>query len=170
MKLFSIIFLSVSILAACSTPETAVITEPDSAPVEISNIPDWYSNDHFAASDSAAVFGFAMASAADSVRAVEYARQSAVQNLKFEIDRLTEVARLELAESSSSPYSDTAYIINLRNVIRDLQTESADYTFVHDTADSGIHYVFAKAVMSRVGLIELLESELSDQALLGKLR
>ncbi len=168
MRLFSVIIISVCIISACATPETLSEADPAET-VEESAVPQWFSNDVYSHSDSVAVYGFAMASAADSAHAATYSKESSVQNLKFEIDRLAEDARRELAAVSESPYSDTAFIINLRTVIRDLSLEGADFTVEHEVSESGIHYIYSKAVVSRENIITLLQHNLHDEALLQKL-
>ncbi|TVR16106.1 MAG: hypothetical protein EA391_08640 [Balneolaceae bacterium] len=155
------------LLAACATPEVAVETEPEEA--EESAVPEWYSSDLYASSDSLAVYGFAMASAADSANAAGYSRESSIQNLKFEIDRLAEEARRELADGDSSPYADTSFIIDLRNSIRDLDISNVEFTVEHEQADNGVHYVYTKAVLSRSELISLLQQAIQAEDLLQKL-
>lgn len=155
------------LFAACATPEATIETEPEEA--EESAVPEWYSSELYASSDSLAVYGFAMASAADSASAAGYSRESSIQNLKFEIDRLAEEARRELADEHGSPFADTSFIIELRNTIRDLDVNSADFTFEHEEADNGIHYVYTKAVLTRTDLISLLQQANQADDLLQKL-
>ncbi|MCC5940935.1 MAG: hypothetical protein JJU37_05280 [Balneolaceae bacterium] len=168
MRYFSAIVISAILFTACATPEATTETEPEET-VEVSAVPEWYSNDLYASSDSSAVYGYAMASAADSASAAEYSRKSAVQNLKFEIDRLAEEARQELANENPSPYSDTSFIINLRNTIRDLSLDSADFTVEHEESDNGIHYIYTKAVIARSDLATLLQQNISDDELIRHL-
>ncbi len=165
MKYLSVIAISAVLLAACATPEVAVEVEPE----EESAVPEWYSSDLYASSDSSTVYGFAMASAADSASAASYSRESSIQNLKFEIDRLAEEARRVLADEHGSPFADTSFIIDLRNAIRDLDVNSAEFTVEHEEADTGVHYIYTKAVLNRTDLISLLQQANKPAALLQKL-
>ena len=155
------------LFAACATPEAVMETEPEEA--EELAVPEWYSSDLYASSDSLAVYGFAMASAADSASAAGYSKESSIQNLKFEIDRLAEEARRDLADEHGSPFADTSFIIDLRNTIRDLEVNSTGFTVEHEETESGIHYIYTKAVLSRADLISLLQQSIQSGVLLQKL-
>lgn len=154
---------------ACSPTETITDTGEADTLAEESAVPDWYSSDVYSSADSLFINGFAMASAADSVQAAGYATQSAEQNLRFEIDRITEDARRKITEEGNDEYAATAFIIRLRNIIRDLPLASADFTYEHEATTDGVHYIYSRATLHRSDLIALLETELTDAQFLEKI-
>lgn len=160
------------ILAGCSSTEPVQQeeTEPAEPIEEESPIPAWYNAGTHSSSDSLSLHGYALASAMDSSRAVELSTQTAIEHLRFEIDRTAEEIRKELADNSTGGnYSSPDFIIHLRNTVSNLSLSSVNITFKHESTESGIHYNYAKASLPRTELPDLLGNELGDQAFLEEI-
>lgn len=172
MRYFIGCAILLTIIAGCSSTEPVQQqeTEPTEPIEEESPIPAWYSAGTHSSSDSLSLHGYALASAMDSIRAVELSTQTALEYLRFEIDRTAEEVRKELIDSSTGEnYSSSAFIIRLRNTVSDLSLDAANITLEHESSESGVHYNYAKASISRTELPELFRNELNDQAFLQKL-
>lgn len=160
------------IIAGCSSTEPVQQEETEPAePIEQeSAIPSWYNTGVHSSSDSVSLHGFALASAMDSSRAAELSTNTALEYLRFEIDRTAEEVRQELVDSGASgDYNSRSFIIRLRNTVSDLSLDEAGITLEHETSEDGIHYSYAKASISRTKLPDLIGSELPDQNFLQKI-
>lgn len=158
-------------VAGCSTTEPVQQeeqTESSEPVISETTIPSWYSAGIHSSSDSLALNGYALASATDSARAVELSTQTALEYLRFEVDRTAEEVRTDLS-SMEDNYSSSVFIIRLRNIISDLQLNSAIITLQHESNDQGVHYSYAKASVPRTELRAIFEDQLSDEAFLEKL-
>lgn len=158
-------------VAGCSTTEPVQQedqTESSEPVISETTIPSWYNAGIHSSSDSLALHGYALASATDSAGAVELSTQTALEYLRFEIDRTAEEVRTDLS-SMEDNYSSPAFIIRLRNIISDLQLNSAIITLQHESNDQGVHYSYAKASVPRTELRAIFEDQLSDEAFLKKL-
>lgn len=161
-------------VAGCSTTEPPLQDEETESPEPViseTTIPSWYSAGIHSSSDSLALNGYALASATDSARAVELSTQTALEFLRFEIDRTAEEARKNLTDVSSmgNNYSSSAFIIHLRNIISDLQLNSATITLHHESNEQGVHYSYAKASIPRTELRAIFENQVSDEPFLDEL-
>lgn len=160
------------IIAGCSSTEPVQQEETKPAePIEQeSPIPSWYNAGVHSSADSLSLHGYALASAMDSSRALELSANTALEYLRFEIDRAAEEVRLELAESGSTgDYNSPSFIIRLRNIVSNLSLDSADIILEHETSESGVHYSYAKASISRTKLPNLIGLELADQNFLQEI-
>lgn len=162
------------IIAGCSSTETVQQqeeTEPEEPIKQELPIPSWYKSGTHSSSDSLSIHGYALASAMDSSRAAELSTETALEYLRFEIDRTAEEVRNELADSSAEGnYSSPEFIIRLRNSVSNLSLDIASITYEHESAENGVFYNYAKATISRTELSDLLGNELNDEAFLQKVR
>lgn len=157
--------------SACTSTET--VQEPEEIEQEAtqSMVPSWYSDGVHFSSDSLALHGYSLASAMDSSRAVELSTQNSLKYLRFQIDRTTEQARKNLADSlGTETYSSPAFIIKLRNTVSQLSLNSATFTQEHLISDEGIHFTYIRSTISRSELYNLLENRIQDDSLLEELR
>ncbi len=160
------------IIAGCSSTEPVQQeeTEPAEPIEEESLIPSWYNAGTHSSSDSLSLHGYALASAMDSSRATELSTQTALEYLRFEIDRTAEEIRRELAGSSADGnYGSSTFIIRLRNSVANLSLNSANITLEHESSESGVHYSYAKASIPRTELPNLLRNELNDSVFLQEI-
>ncbi|MDZ7720683.1 MAG: hypothetical protein U5K72_17835 [Balneolaceae bacterium] len=154
------------VLAGCSGTESVQEEVERERPVEEeSAIPAWYNDGVHSATDSLEIHGFSLSSAMDSVRAAELSTQTALENLRFEIDRTAEMVRTELADSEGAgqKYSSPEFIIRLRNTVSDLPLDAARITLQHESSSRGVHYFYAKASIFRTELPELFRKYLRDE-------
>jgi hypothetical protein len=175
MRYLSVNLLFICILAACSPTETIQDeVEPDPVPEpeeEISDVPDWYDGQVFSSADSISFYGFSMASATDSAEAAELSAETALQNLRFEIDRHAEDARVSLInENGDEEFSGTSFIIQLRNTVREMELEGYELDQEHEQSVEGVHYVYTRAVFPRGQLSAIFEPHISNEQFLEKLR
>lgn len=158
------------VAAGCSTTEPVQQEEPEPAEPVINEttVPSWYNPGIHSSSDSTALHGYALASATDSVRAVELSTQTALEHLRFEIDRTAEGVRKNLVDISSqgNNYDSTEFIIRLRNTVSEMQLQSASIALQHESTEEGIHYSYAKASVSRTDLPAMFKNHLSNELFL----
>lgn len=159
--------------SACSSTEPVQQqqeSEPSEPIEQESPIPSWYDAGVHSSSDSLSLHGYGLASAMDSTEAAELSTETAIEYLRFQIDRTAEDVRQQLADSNSSGnYNSPSFIINLRNSVSSLSLDGADITLEHESSDSGVHYFYAKASISRTELPDLLGNEFNDQEFLQEI-
>jgi hypothetical protein len=161
------------VAAGCSTTEPVQQEEPEPAEPVITEttVPSWYNPGIHSSSDSTALHGYSLASATDSSSAVELSSETALEYLRFEIDRTAEEVRKNLVDLSDAEgnFNSTEFIIQLRNVVSDLQLDAATITLEHETTDQGVHYSYAKASFLRTELPSIFENQFKDEAFLEKI-
>lgn len=158
--------------AGCSSTEPVQKEiEPDEPVEEESTIPSWYNAGIHSASDSLELHGYALSSAIDSARAAELSTRTALENLRFEIDRTTEEVRTELADSDEmgEQYNSPAFIIRLRNTVSDLSLDEVTITLQQEASEEGVYYSYAKASILRTDLPNLIQNGLSDEIFLQEI-
>jgi hypothetical protein len=131
MRFFPLLFSGMLLfsIASCSTTERTASGEPDpgTGATEEAGKPAWFNASVSSESDSTAFTGYAMAVAANRNEAQSLSEESALMNLKFEIDRFAEKVRRELAEGSSgSAFGSPSFIRDLRNAVLSISTDGAD--------------------------------------------
>lgn len=164
MKYFTGIFSCVLIFAACSTPE-AVIDEP----VEIEQeerIPEWYLSNRVSSSDSTLFNGYSMATAVDSAEAISLGNESAISNLRYEIDRFTEEVREAM---NGEQHSRPQFIIKLRNSVQEIELTDSNFDREFAMRDDDVVQVYTRASIHRSEIIERLSEILSDEAFISAL-
>ncbi len=174
MRFFSAGLILICLFAACSPTE--IIQEEEIEPEDmpepeevIAEAPDWYDGQIFSSADSISFYGYSMASAADSAEAAELSVETALQNLRFEIDRHAEDARASLAEEDADAgYSQPRFIVNLRNAVREMELENYELDQEHEQSEDGVHYVYTRAVLAREDVSRIFESHISDERFLEK--
>lgn len=165
-SLFYLLFL-VALLQSCASVEPATQSEEDTTVEEESVAPGWYNPMVKAVSDSANVYGFALASATDSSEAILLSQNTAINNLRHEIDYLTETTRKWMVENSSSAhYTRSSFIIELRNTVRDLPLSSASIEFESRKTESDIYYIYAKASLPKSSLWNIISDRINDSEFL----
>lgn len=159
--------------SGCSSTETVQKVEQEPTPVSsVPMEPSWYSPGVLSSSDSLALYGYSLASAADSSTAAELSTSTALEYLRFEIDKAIEKVRKELADSSdaSGTYSSPSFIIQLRKSISELSLQSATLTHQLRTTDDKIYYSYTRSSIRRDDLFNLLEEVLDDNRFLNQIR
>ncbi|MCC5906284.1 MAG: hypothetical protein JJU13_08765 [Balneolaceae bacterium] len=178
MRYLSAGLLLIFLFAACSPTESiqeeTVPGEEEEIPApeeEVTETPDWYDGQVFSKADSVSFFGFSMASSSDSSEAAELSVETALQNLRFEIDRHAENTRILLVEEDADgEYSQPGFIVNLRNAVREMELDVYELNHEHEESDTGVHYVYTRAVLDRDQLPGIFESHLADERFLEKLQ
>lgn len=163
MKYFTGTVLCVVMIAACSTPEV-MIDEPAEIESEVS-LPDWYKSNRVSSSDSTHFNGYSMATAVDSVEAINLGLESAITNLRYEIDRFTEEVREELVNGQSSEQHNTPqFIIKLRNTVQELSLADSIFEREFGMSDDDVTQVYTRATLNRTEVIDRLSELLSDES------
>lgn len=150
------------ILAGCSPSEPLAEEEVEE---EITAAPAWYDDNVYSTTDSLAFHGYSMASALDSVQAAELSVQTAIENLKFEIDHYSDRIRSSLTEENDD-YDSSEFIIKLRNSVQSLNLSDAELTYSHEESVEGVHYVFTRATLTREEAHQKLSEKITDQSFL----
>ena len=141
LRITTIILLFV--FASCSTAEKTV-EQPDEPEVtrEAENaVPEWFDESRFGYVENDKIYSFGMASAANEKEALELAVRQSDANIRTQIDYLFEEARLELVDNNESSVDTPAFIRSLRNLIREIDLNSADVQ--KDTTETGEGVVIA---------------------------
>tara|TARA_R100001143_G_scaffold63545_1_gene71666 strand:+ start:82867 stop:83370 length:504 start_codon:yes stop_codon:yes gene_type:complete len=165
MKFFTITILCFLIIAACSTPEE-LIDEPVVVESE-DHLPEWYNANRVSSSDSTHFSGYSMATAADSLEAINLGNESAIVNLRFEIDKFAEEVREEL---DSEQHNTPQFIINLRNTVQELPLTDSRFEREFEMRDDDVIQVYTRAVLSRSEVIDRLSGNLTDQVYIRALQ
>ncbi|MDX1640081.1 MAG: hypothetical protein R3220_00185 [Balneolaceae bacterium] len=160
----------VLVYSGCSSTETTQQPVEDEQEIQ-PMMPSWYSDGIHSASDSLALHGFSFASATDSSRAAELSTQHSLRYLRFEIDRLAEEIRQDLADSDDgAAYNSPSFIIQLRRTVSQLPLDSASFDSMHNVSDRGIHYSYQRATLQKTALYNLFENRLEDNRFLQQIR
>lgn len=162
MKYLTGIILSVVMITACSTPQ--VLSDE---PVEIESgvsIPDWYHVNRVSSSDSTHFNGYSMATAFDSSEAIQLGLESAVANLRFEIDKFAEEVRTAITEGeSNSTHNSPQFIIKLRNTVQELPLADSVLDREFAMRDDEVTQIYTRATLNRSEVIDRLSMILSDE-------
>jgi len=161
--LFALLF-SISLLVGCASVEPVTQQEEENVSTETrSSAPEWFNPLKTSISDSVTVQGFALASATDSSEAVFLAENTALNNLRYEIDYMAETTREILVEDDkSTPYSEAHFIIKLRNTVRDLPLSNTSFEVKSYRSDNGIFQVYAKASLPKNSIWDTISDHLGD--------
>lgn len=164
MLLFSIV--------SCSSTERATSNESDlrSEETEEETQPDWYNNSVTSVTDSTGFTGYALAAAVGREEAQSLSEESAVINLKFEIDRFAERVRRDLAESSSgSAFSSPSFIRDLRNAVQSLSVEDAN-SETEIFSKGNVHHAYTKITLSINHTAERLSQQINNSEFISAFR
>jgi hypothetical protein len=162
MKYFTGAIFIVLMIAACSTPEVVMDeqaeTEPDSG------LPSWFSPNTISSSGANQFSGYSMAVASDSSEAVQTGNESAIANVRFEIDRFAEEIREELINDQSADYYGRPdFIIKLRNAVQELQLTHSEFEREFEEREDNITQVYTRVTVDRAEMIERLSELISDE-------
>jgi hypothetical protein len=158
-------FLAVIIILVSCSPSEPLIEEtvPDVAEEIVSPAPAWYQSEVQSSVDSLAFYGYSMASSQDSTYAAALALETAVNNVRFEIDRFAEQVRRILADTpDASGYETPAFIIKLRNAVREMDLTGVEIDMETDHSDEGIYYIYARAIFEIEAATQKLAYKLDD--------
>lgn len=160
----SLFIIFVFILFSCSTTQTTVgPAEPDAVTVD-DVAPDWFNPSIISMADSTTFKGFSLTSAADSVEALELGNQTALSNLRYEIDSLLESVRKELVErNSGSIYQESSFIFQLRNLAQNLDLSDSEITAVFEPDTEDIYYLYTRAEIAKEQIYLQIRQMLSDE-------
>lgn len=161
--LFTLLFLTI-LLTGCASVEPVAQQEEEEVSSETrSFVPEWYNPLVASVSDSVSVHGFALASATDSIEAVLLAENSALNNLRYEIDVMAETTRELLVENNrNTPYSEASFIIKLRNTVRDLPLSNTTVEIETYRSGNSIFHAYAKASLPKNSLWDIISDHLDD--------
>lgn len=157
-SIFIALLVTALTFVACSPTETIIEEEPEE---EISHLPEWFDRTTYSSADTLSFYGFAMASSTQLAEAERLSEETALNNLRFEIDKHAEEIRRTLKEGDSQ-YATTSFILELRTSVRNLNLNDARLTSVEETGANGVVYVYTKAVLDREAVQQLLEGALND--------
>lgn len=158
-------FLSLIIILASCSPSEPLIEEavPVVAEEIVSPVPAWFQSAVHSSVDSLAFYGYSMASSYDSTYAAAFAQETAVNNVRFEIDRLAEQTRRILTDTpDASGYETPAFIIKLRNAVREMDLSGVEIDMETDHSDEGIYYIYARAIIEIEFATQQLANKLDD--------
>ena len=149
-------------ISACSSPE---VLSDESAEVEsTASFPEWYNASRVSSSDSTHFNGYSMAVALDRDEAINSGIESAIVNLRYEIDRFAEEVRETLVSSESgSSYDSPQFIIKLRNTVQGLRLSDSMVEREFETRDDDIIQVYTRATLNRSEVIDQLSKNLTDE-------
>lgn len=153
------------IFAACSTPE--VLSDEQVEAESGVNYPKWYNANRVSSSDSTHFSGYSMATAVDSAEAILLGNESAIVNLRYEIDKFTEKVREGLAVE---PYNTPQFIINLRNTVQQLPLTDSKFEREFAMRDDEVTQIYTRATLQRTEIIDHLSELLSDEAYIRALQ
>lgn len=161
MKYFLVLLPLLIFFTSCSPTEELIDETAEEPEDEISLVPDWYESGIYSAADSLSMHGFSMASSADSTEAVRLSEETAINNLRFEIDKHAEETRRLLADTGQA-YTASSYIVMLRNTVHGLNLTGAELVRQHKQAANGVYTVYTRATLSRGDVSSLMHNELDD--------
>lgn len=165
MKYFTITVLCFLMIASCSTPEELV-----DEPIEVESedrLPEWYNANRVSSSDSTQFNGYSMATAVDSLEAINLGNESAIVNLRFEIDKFAEEVREGL---DSEQHNTPQFIINLRNMVQELSLTDSSFEREFEMRDDDVTQVYTRATINRSEVIDRLTENLSDESYIRALQ
>ena len=170
MKYITGITFFILTLAACSTPET-LSEEPAEIVEAETGRPSWYSVNRVSGSDESHFMGYSMTTAVDSVEAIESGMESALANLRFEIDKYAEEVREGLhPDASNTPLRSPRFIIELRNAIQELELSKTEFEREFGEREDTIIQVYTRVSASRSDIIEDLSLLLSEESFIRAIR
>jgi hypothetical protein len=112
------------ILASCATTQPSGGGEPAEADTAEPSQPSWYNGLISSESDSSSFTGYAHAISMNRQEAETLAEESAMKNLRFEIDKFAEEVRRNLSEDSGdTSFESPSFIRNLRNTVGSMSLE-----------------------------------------------
>ncbi len=165
MKYFTVTIFIAMLFAACSTPEELI-----NEPVEVESgerLPEWVNSNRVSSSDSTHFNGYSMATAVDSIDAINLGLESAIVNLRYEIDKFTEEVREEL---DSEQHNRPQFIINLRNTVQELSLTDSRFEREFGMRDDDVTQVYTRASLNRSQVIDRLSELLSDEVYIRALQ
>ena len=162
MRYFTGIILLAIMISACSTPE--VLSDEPAEVESTASFPEWYDANRVSSSDSTHFNGYSMAVALDSDEAINAGKESAIANLRYEIDRFAEGVRESLVSSESgSSYNTPQFIINLRNTVQGLHLSDSMVDNEFETRDDDIIQVYTRVTLNLSEVIDQLSENLADE-------
>ena len=157
-------------LASCATSNQAGDGEPSAGEVDEPVKPSWYSAFTPSASDSSSFTGYAHAVSAERLEARTLSEQTAVKNLRFEIDRFAEEVRRELTEDGASgSFGSTEFIRDLRNAVESMPVDGARTDTEFFEEDPVIH-AYTRISISPQSVVEGLSVRLNNPGFISALR
>lgn len=157
-------------LASCATSNQAGEAEPSEVEMDEPVQPSWYSALIPSASDSTSFTGFAHAVSADRQEARALSEETAVKNLRFEIDRFAEEVRRELTEDGTNgSFGSTAFIRDLRNAVDSMPVEGARTETEFFDEEPVIH-AYTRIRVSPQLVVEGLSARLDNPGFISALR
>ena len=171
MKFYSIplLIFFISTLIACSTTEsTTEPTEPDEIIVD-TVAPEWFNPSITSEADSIYFKGFSLSTSADSTEAIRLGNETALSNLRFEIDSYLESIRRELVDGDSGDsYQTPSFIIQLRNLVQNLDLSDSEITAVFEPDSGDLFYLYTRAVMPREQIFLQVDELIADEEFVGR--
>lgn len=158
MRFITGIIFCVLMTAACSTP--AVLSEESLVIEPKKSFPEWYNADRASSSDSIHFNGYSMATAMNSEEAISLGINSAISNLRYEIDKFTEERRETLV---GEQHNTSQFIIKLRNSVQQLQLTDATIEREFAMRDDDVTQVYTRVSVNRSEIIERISELLSDE-------
>ncbi|PWN06891.1 hypothetical protein DDZ15_06350 [Rhodohalobacter mucosus] len=158
-------------LSSCATTDQGR-DEGDASVEETAgtNQPSWYSALTTSKSDSASFTGFARAVSADREEARELSEQTAIKNLRFEIDRYAEEIRRELtAGGANGSLESAAFIRNLRNAVESMPVGDA-MTETEFFGEGSVVHAFTRVSISSQAVIDMLSAQINHDDFVELLR
>ena len=157
-------------IAGCSPSEPLTEEPEEIMEEEVTAAPGWFDERVHSSADTAAVYGYAMASASDSASAAELSVETALENLRFEIDRRADRVRSDLAENNGNEaYSSPTFIIQLRNAVQEINVDDAELRFGHEETETGVHIVYTRAALQRNQVYSLFTDLIADNQFIEQL-
>lgn len=158
---FGLIFCAFFITSCASSGS---VTEEES-PEDVSSVPEWYNRQVSSSSDSTSFYGFAHAAALDGDEAEMLAKETAANNLRFEIDRFVESIRNELIESSDAQeFESSSFILSLRNAVQQLDFTQVEFEVEEVIEEDEVRQAYVEASISREEVIEQVSNLISNPA------
>lgn len=147
-------------MSACSTPEPV---SDERVEAEETHPAGWFRPGVPSSSDSLSITGYSHSAAAAREQALQAGKETALSNLRYEIDRLAEQARVSLAEiNGATPYSEAGFILTLRNRVAELDLSKADLEQIEERRSDGVTEVYTRVTADRARLLGRLASEFPD--------
>lgn len=159
-------------LASCATTNQAGDGEsgPSAGELDEPNQPSWYSALTTSISDSTSFTGFAHAVSADRQEARILSEETAVKNLRFEIDRFAEDVRRELTDDGvNGSLGSAAFIRNLRNAVETMPVEGAQ-TETEFFDEEPVMHAYTRIRISPESVIDGLSARLNNRDFIAALR
>jgi len=159
-------------LVSCATTDQAGKGEsgPSAGGMGEPNQPSWYNPLTTSLSDSTSFTGFAHAVSADRQEAQALSEETAVKNLRFEIDRFAEEIRRELtAGGANESLASASFIRNLRNAVQSMPVTGSQTETELFEQDPVIH-AYTRIRISPQSVVDGLSSRLYNRDFIAALR